>query len=95
MGLTKMGTISVLSFPHSVGFTSGIAVTIFSTQMKDFFGFSMDVPAGFIPQWICYFSNIASIDWIEAAMSIGCLLIIIVWGRYVKKIPGSLIALIA
>ena len=96
MGLLKMGGVfKFIPYPIVVGFTSGIAVTIFSTQMKDFFGLTVDVPAGFLPQWGCYLSNLGNINWIEAASSIVCLLLIIVWGRFSKKIPGSLIALIA
>ena len=97
MGLTKMGAIfKYIPYPIVVGFTSGIALTIFSTQMTDFFGLPLDlaVPAGFIPQWGCYFQNIGSINWLEFAMSMGCLLICIFWGKVTKKIPGSLIALI-
>ena len=97
MGLCKMGAIfKFIPYPIVVGFTSGIALTIFSTQMKDFFGYPLDlqVPAGFIPEWICYFQNISSINWIEFAMSLGCLLIIVFWGKVTKRIPGSLIALI-
>lgn len=95
MGVCRMGIIfKFIPYPIVVGFTSGIALTIFSTQMKDFFGFNMDVPAGFIPEWICYFQNITHINWIETAMSVSCLLIIIIWGSYSKKIPGSLIVLI-
>ena len=97
MGLTKMGAIfKYIPYPIVVGFTSGIALTIFSTQMKDFFGLPLDlaVPAGFIPQWGCYFQNIGSINWLEFAMSMGCLLICIFWSKVTKKIPGSLIALI-
>ncbi|MCI7515255.1 MAG: sulfate permease [Bacteroidales bacterium] len=97
MGLCKMGAIfKFIPYPIVVGFTSGIALTIFSTQMKDFFGYPLDlqVPAGFIPEWICYFQNISSINWIEFAMSLSCLLIIIFWGKVTKKIPGSLIALV-
>ncbi len=97
MGLCKMGAIfKFIPYPIVVGFTSGIALTIFSTQMKDFFGYPLDlqVPAGFIPEWICYFQNIGSINWIELVMSLTCLLIIIFWGKVTKKIPGSLIALV-
>ena len=97
MGLCKMGAIfKFIPYPIVVGFTSGIALTIFSTQMKDFFGYPLDlqVPAGFIPEWICYFQNISSINWIELVMSLGCLLIIIFWSKVTKKIPGSLIALV-
>ena len=97
MGLCKMGAIfKFIPYPIVVGFTSGIALTIFSTQMKDFFGLPLDlqVPAGFIPQWGCYFQNIGSINWIEFAMSLLCLVICFSWGKVTKKVPGSLIALI-
>jgi len=97
MGVCRMGVIfKFIPYPIVVGFTSGIALTIFSTQMKDFFGLPLDlsVPAGFIPQWGCYFQNIGNISLTELLMSTACLLICIFWGRVTKKIPGSLIALI-
>ncbi len=97
MGVCKMGAIfKFIPYPIVVGFTSGIALTIFSTQMKDFFGLPLDlqVPAGFIPQWGCYFQNLGSINWIEFAMSMLCLVICFSWSKVTKKVPGSLIALI-
>ena len=97
MGVCKMGVIfKFIPYPIVVGFTSGIALTIFSTQMKDFFGLPLDlqVPAGFIPQWGCYFQNIGSINWVELVMSVVCLVICFSWGKVTKKVPGSLIALI-
>ena len=97
MGVCKMGVIfKFIPYPIVVGFTSGIALTIFSTQMKDFFGLPLDlqVPAGFIPQWGCYFQNIGSINLVELVMSIVCLVICFSWGKVTKKVPGSLIALI-
>lgn len=95
MGLCKMGAIfKFIPYPIIVGFTSGIAVTIFSTQMKDFFGMTIDVPSGFIPQWGCYLSNLSNINIAETLLSVASLLVIIFWGKVTKKIPGSLIALI-
>lgn len=95
MGLCKMGAIfKFIPYPIIVGFTSGIAVTIFSTQMKDFFGMTVDVPSGFIPQWGCYLSNLSNINIAETLLSVASLLVIIFWGKVTKKIPGSLIALI-
>jgi SulP family sulfate permease len=97
MGVFKMGAIfKFIPYPIVVGFTSGIALTIFSTQMKDFFGLPLDlqVPAGFIPQWICYFQNLGNINWVEFAMSLFCLVICFSWSKVTKKVPGSLIALI-
>lgn len=95
MGLCKLGIVfKFIPYPIVVGFTSGIAVTLFSTQMKDFFGFTMDVPSGFIPQWICYIQNIANINWIEVTASCASLAVIILWDRIIKKIPGSLAGII-
>ena len=97
MGLCKMGAVfKFIPYPIVVGFTSGIALTIFSTQMKDFFGLGdVSVPSGFIPEWICYFQNISHISPTETALSVGCLLVIIFWNKWgFHKIPGSLIALI-
>lgn len=97
MGLCRMGAVfKFIPYPIVVGFTSGIALTIFSTQMKDFFGMAdVAVPCGFIPQWVCYFQNIGNINWPEAALSFFCLLTIIIWNRYVtRKVPGALIALL-
>ena len=97
MGICRMGVIfKFIPYPIVVGFTSGIALTIFSTQMKDFFGLPLDleVPAGFIAQWGCYFRNIGNIDYVELIMSVVCLVICFSWTRVTKKIPGSLIALI-
>ena len=63
-------------------------------QIKDFLGMEIDVPSGFIPQWVCYFSNIGAIDPAEAIMSVCCVLIIVVWGKINRRIPGSLIAIL-
>lgn len=95
MGLCRMGAIfRFIPYPIVVGFTSGIAVTIFSTQVKDFLGLTATIPSGFLPQWAAYIENLSTINWNETIMSLACLLIIVVWGRFVKKIPGSLIALV-
>ena len=96
MGFLRMGAIfKFIPYPIVVGFTSGIALTIFSTQIKDFLGMDIEVPSGFIPQWICYFQNINAIDPAEAIMSICCVAIIILWGKVNRRIPGSLIAILA
>lgn len=97
MGLCKMGSIfKFIPFPIVVGFTSGIALTIFTTQVKDFFGFTGDVPSGFVAQWRYYFTNLDQVvaNWPELVVSVSCLLIIIFWNKVSKKIPGSLIAII-
>ena len=95
MGLCRMGAIfKFIPYPIVVGFTSGIALTIFSTQIKDFIGLDVQVPSGFIPEWVCYITNIGSLDIAETLMSMCCLLVIVFWGKISKKIPGSLIALL-
>ena len=103
MGVFKMGAIfKYIPYPIVVGFTSGIALTIFSTQMNNFFGlglgempedFYSGVPSEFIRKWIFYFSE-GSINWQETALALSCLVICFTWKRVTKKIPGSLIALI-
>ena len=96
MGLTKMGSIiKFVPYPVIIGFTGGIALTIFSTQMNDFFGMGIEgVPADFIEKWICYFTNITSVNWGAFAIGLLSLLIIIFTPKVSKKIPGSLVAII-
>ena len=96
MGVFKLGTIiRFIPYPIVVGFTSGIALTIFTTQIKDLFGLTMDkVPADFISKWIAYFHSLDTTNWIALGVGIGSILLIIVTPRFSKKIPGSLIAII-
>ena len=96
MGVFKLGTIiRFIPYPIVVGFTSGIALTIFTTQIKDLFGLTMDkVPADFISKWIAYFHSFDTTNWIALGVGIGSILLIIVTPRFSKKIPGSLIAII-
>ncbi len=96
MGLTRMGNIfKFIPFPIVIGFTSGIAMTIFTGQVKDFLGYTGTLPSGFVAQWRYYFTNFQDVisNWPEAVLSIICLLVIISWGKVSKKIPGSLIAI--
>ena len=96
LGVLRLGTIiKYIPYPIVVGFTSGIAVTIFTTQIKDLLGMSMDtVPADFIEKWIAYFRNIGNIDPWSTLMGILSILIIALMPKLNKKIPGSLIAII-
>lgn len=96
MGVFKLGTIiRFIPYPIVVGFTSGIALTIFTTQIKDLFGLTMDkVPADFISKWIAYFNSFDTANWIALGVGVGSILLIIVTPRFSKKIPGSLIAII-
>lgn len=96
MGVFKLGSIiKFIPYPIVVGFTSGIAVVIFSTQVKDFLGLTIEnLPSEFIPQWGAYFSHISTFNINEFLLSLGCLLIIIFWPKVTNKVPGSLIAII-
>lgn len=96
MGVFKLGTIiRFIPYPIVVGFTSGIALTIFTTQIKDLFGLTIEkVPADFISKWITYFHNFSTTNWIALAVGIISILLIIITPKFSKKIPGSLIAII-
>lgn len=96
MGVFKLGSIiKFIPYPIVVGFTSGIAVVIFSTQVKDFLGLTIEnLPSEFIHQWGAYFSHISTFNLNEFLLSLGCLLIIIFWPKVTNKVPGSLIAII-
>ena len=96
MGLFKLGNvIKFVPYPVIIGFTAGIAVTIFSTQMNDLFGMGIqDAPADFIHKWICYFQHWRDINWWAFAIGIASLLIIIFSTKVSKKIPGSLVAIV-
>lgn len=97
MGFLKLGTvIKFIPYPIIVGFTAGIALTIFSTQIKDLFGLQIEggVPSGFIEKWATYIRNFGSVNWWVLAIGIASILIIIYSSKLIKKIPGSLIAII-
>ncbi len=96
MGVFKLGSIiKFMPYPIIVGFTAGIAVTIFSTQMNDLLGLGIkDVPANFIEKWACYFENIGNTNWWSLGIGLASILIIVFTPRISKKIPGSLLAIV-
>lgn len=96
MGCFHLGTvIKFIPYPIVVGFTAGIALTIFSTQINDFFGLGLtDVPGEFIPKWVLYFRSIGNISLPTLACGIVSLAIIIITPRISKKLPGALIAIV-
>ena len=96
MGVFKLGSvIKFMPYPIIVGFTGGIAITIFSTQMNDLFGMGIEnVPANFIDKWACYFQNIDNINWWAFLIGIVSILIIVYTPKFSKKIPGSLLAIV-
>ena len=96
MGFFRLGTvIKFIPYPVVVGFTAGIALTIFSTQVNDFLGLGLkDLPGEFIPKWGMIFSNLAKIDLNTVAVAVVSLAIIILTPKISKKLPGALIAII-
>ena len=109
LGVLRLGTIiKYIPYPIVVGFTSGIAVTIFTTQIKDLLGMQMDkVPSDFVEKWIAYIQHIADIDAWSAVMGLVSVALIGAWPMlskklstvntrlsFIKKIPGSLVAII-
>ena len=96
MGVFKLGNIiKFVPYPVIVGFTGGIALTIFSTQMNDMFGLGLtNIPADFLHKWWYYFQNVDKVDWGSFAVGLISLLIIIFSPKISSKVPGSLIAII-
>ena len=95
MGISHLGSvIKFVPYPVIVGFTAGIAVTIFSTQMNDFFGLGLtDVPANFIDKWIFYAQHF-QVNWWAVAIGFFSLTVCIFMPKLTKRIPGSLAAII-
>lgn len=96
MGLFRLGTvIKFIPYPIVVGFTAGIALTIFSTQINDFFGMGLrDLPGDFISKWGVYFANVSHVDLATMAVGVVSLLVITLTPKVSKKLPGALIAII-
>jgi SulP family sulfate permease len=95
-GLLKLGNLlKYIPHPLIVGFTSGIALIIFSTQIKDALGLEIDeIPSGFISKWGVYFSNINSLNVYAVVLTIATILITIYARKVTTKIPGSFLAII-
>lgn len=96
LGVARLGAaIKFIPHPVVVGFTSGIAVIIFSSQVKDFLGLRMgEVPAEFIPKWRAFAANFHSVNPYTIGVSLGALLIMVLWPRVSRRIPGPFVALI-
>lgn len=104
LGVLRLGTIiKYIPYPIVVGFTSGIAVTIFTTQVKDLLGMTMEtVPSDFIEKWGAYLSNLGNIEIWSSVVGIASVAIIASWPMMVrwlhlsplKSLPGSLVAII-
>jgi SulP family sulfate permease len=96
MGIARLGTLlKFVPYPLIVGFTSGVALLIFSTQIKDFFGLSLtEVPSEFVSKWIVYGQNISGLNLTSLLVGLSSLIIIIFWPKISHRIPGPLAALV-
>lgn len=96
MGIMKFGgVIKYIPYPITTGFTSGIALVIFSSQIKDFFGLSVaEVPAEFLDKWKVYFEAFDTVSIPTMMVGFLALAIILLWPKVNKKVPGALIALL-
>ena len=96
MGFARVGVIiKFIPHPLIIGFTSGIALIIFSSQVKDFLGLQMNaVPADFVEKWQAYFLHINSTNVYAISIAMVSILIIILWPKITEKVPGSLIAIL-
>ena len=97
LGVFRLGSvIKFIPYPIVVGFTSGIALTIFTTQVKDFLGLRITgaVPAGFLDKWVCYFRHIATVDWAVPAVAFATVLLIVGTQKVAKRVPGSLVSIV-
>lgn len=98
LGIFRLGTIiKFIPYPIIIGFTSGIAVTIFTTQIADVFGLNFGgekVPGDFIGKWILYFHHFDTVNWWNFVVSVASVLIIAVTPKFSRKIPGSLVAIV-
>ncbi len=96
MGLTRMGAlIKFIPYPVVTGFTAGIAVIIFSSQVKDFLGLQMGaVPAEFVEKWTSYAEHIGSIDFTTLGVALGTLVVLIVWPKISRMVPGPFVAMV-
>jgi SulP family sulfate permease len=98
MGFARLGTmIKYIPYPVTVGFTSGIAVLIFSTQIRDFFGLQLDkpMPSDFVDKIIVFVTHLKSIDVPSVALAVLSVVIILAWPRKMARwVPGSIAALL-
>ena len=97
MAVTGLGTaVKFIPRPVTIGFTNGIAVLIASTQIKDFLGLTTaTVPSEFVGRMRMLIEHLSTIHWPTLALSSASLAIIVLWPRITRRIPGSILALVA
>ena len=96
MGVARLGTLlKFIPYPLTVGFTSGIALIIFTSQINDFFGLRIhNLPSNFFEKWYVYAQSLQTIDLGSFFVGLGSLLVIVLWPRVWHRIPGPLVALL-
>lgn len=96
LGLARLGNyLKFIPYPLIVGFTSGIALIIFSSQIKDFFGLNIDeVPSDFVQKWQIYLKNFTGINWIAFGIALTTVIISLNFNKISSKVPGSIVAII-
>ena len=96
IGIARFGSaIKFIPFPVIVGFTSGVALIIFSSQIKDVLGLPLgDLPADCLHQWAVYARHLGAVNPSAVAVSLGSLAVMLGWRRVSRRLPGSLIALV-
>lgn len=97
MGAFRMGKlVKFIPSPITTGFTAGIAITIFTLEVKDFLGLQIDsMPTKFIDKWAVYFRSLSQINYQAVLLGLICIVILLVWPKINKTIPNSLIAILA
>ncbi len=97
MGITRLGTaVKFIPRPVTIGFTNGIALLIASTQVKDFLGLKTGpVPSAFLPRMSLLMRDIGTINWTACAISLATLAVILLLPRLTKRVPGSILAMLA
>jgi sulfate permease, SulP family len=96
MALAQLGdVIKFIPWPVTIGFTSGIAVVIFTTQVRDALGLSIaSMPEHFLPKWVCFFRHLNTINLHAAGLMLTTILLVVYWPRVTRKVPGTIIAII-
>src|SRR3954468_22635341 len=97
MGLTRLGVaVKFIPRPVTISFTNGIALLIASTQIKDFLGLKTGaVPSEFLPRMRLLLESLATVSWPAMGLGAASLAVVLVWPRFVKRIPGSIVAMFA
>jgi sulfate permease, SulP family len=96
MGVTRLGAaVKFIPYPVTAGFTAGIAVVIFSSQINDLLGLGIEkAPAPFLEKWSVYYEHIQSVSWPAVGMSILCLTTLVLWPKVTRKVPAPLMAML-